>query len=492
MVNPSWGSFQKPNQPEQELSPEFSEKKQEFAQELPRELEDSQKPEAEKPQWGNFENTETYQGPPDPTVEESTLGYFVRNIAANASRLGEQVLGRYGNIEKMGKDILSNLPEAGGVLGWGLSKLMGQERWDRMVKGQPGREQIAPTSEQLKKVSHQLTGEYTKPKTKGEGKFQGFIEDIGSTLGSATGRASTPRNIAINNLGIPIAANGVKEIVEDLGFGKDKGTVAKLGTWTALSLLGNVNAPQYASELMNRGRNGIPVGVNIDVVRLQNRLQQVSRDPHLLHADPRSALARQELAAIQNDLANGQTNVRSLMTTYDGINAAKRNRGLFELNSSDRNFAKRAIDRVRDTVRDEIMDAAANYPQALDSWRNGIQAWAVIHQSKALTNWVDQLAKGPYSKILSGPAAALFGVSAYGGFKAPIVAGPASVAIPTAYKSAQTAYRVWNDPNLQRYYWRAISAAQAENIPAFINNYNKLNKSLEKSDSVKKNTKSKK
>ncbi len=495
MVTPSWETFKKVNENNQITEPSdemvsFEKPIKEFQEELPGAAEDSIEPEGEKPQWGNFQTTSTYQGEVDPTEEESTFGYFARNISANASRLGEQILGARGNVEKMGKDILTNYPQAGGLLGYALSELMGPERWERMVKGKPGQEQILPTSEQLKEFSQKHTKGYTKPKTAGEEKFQGYTEDIGSTIRG--GRAGTLRNVAVNNLGIPLASNLVKNTVKDLGFGEDKATIAKLGTWTALSLLGNVNAPKYASDLMNNGRNGIPQNVNIDVPRLERRLQNVANDPHLLHADPRTSLARQELNNIQRDLANGQISTRSLMTTYDGVNAAKRDAGLFNLNASDQRFARRAIDRVRDAVREEIVESGAAFPQAINNWRSGIQAWAVIHQSNAMTNWISSIAKGPYAKVITGPALGLFGASSYGTMKAPLLAGASSLAVPAAYKSYQTAYRVWNDPNLSRYYWQAISDAQAQNIPSFVNNYNKLNKGLEKSQPIEKKTKTKK
>jgi len=60
---------------------------------------------------------------------------LVRNISALTSRVEEPVLGRYGNIEKFSKDVLSNLPQTGGVIGWALSELIGQDRWERMVRG---------------------------------------------------------------------------------------------------------------------------------------------------------------------------------------------------------------------------------------------------------------------------------------------------------------------------------------------------------------------
>jgi hypothetical protein len=440
--------------------------------------------EPEKKSLGDLKTPETYQGQPDPEQEESTFGSLIRNISANASRLGEQYFGRQGNMEKMGKDILTNYPLSGGILGYALSELMGPERWERMVKGKG---QNLPTSEQLKETSQNITSGYTKPKTPGEEKFQEYTESVGSTIGG--GRPSTARNVLVNNMGIPLASEAVKQTVEGLGFGKDKATYTKLGAWTALSLLANVNAPKYASSLMNQGRNGIPDTLQFNVPRFQQRLQNVANDSHLLHADPRSALARQVLGGIQTDLQNGQLSVRSLMTSYDGVNAAKRNRGLFELSRDDRGFATTAIDRVRLAVGNEIRESSSQYPQAMQNWNSGLQAWAVVHQSKAMTKWIDSLVTGPYKKLAGSIALALFGVTSVGAYAAPAIAGPLALAVPAAYKVGQVAYRAWNDPRLARYYWDAISHAQQENIPAFINSYNKLNKGLEKSTTSKKDKK---
>ncbi len=297
-------------------------------------------------------------------------------------------------------------------------------------------------------------------------------------------------NLAVNKLLIPAAANVTKNIVEDLGFGKDNANLAKMAVWLPLSLASNINAGRYASNLMNEGRNGFNNNQTANIPLYQNDLNRVSRN--MLHGDPRSALAQQQLNGITNDINNGQTSMRDLMTRYDAINAAKRDRGLFALNPGDRRAAIRNINQVRDVVRDQIRNIGASNPQALQQWENGVQAWATIHRSNALTNWVENLAKGPYSKILSGPAAALFGIGSYGASKVPLVTGSASASLPLAYKTGQTIYRMWNDPRLAGYYWNSINAAMEENTPTFINNYLKLNKELEKSESTQPKSKSKK
>jgi hypothetical protein len=476
VTEPQWGSFQSPDQ-KQSLESEYS-------QEVSGELKDEKS--SEKPQWGNFLSTTTYQGNPDPEQEEGSFGYILRNLTSNASRIGEQWAGRFGNIEKFGKDVLSNFPTAGGVIGKAIHELIGPEKWESLIKGNSGRT-ILPTSEDFKDLSYQATNDYTKPKTQGEGKFQEFTQDVGAVL---SGNARAPVNLrnpiaqkAINSLLIPAAANVSKNIVKDLGFGDTASDKVKMAVWLPLSLAFNVSAPAYASNLMNQGRQGLPNNLTANVPRFSQRLDAIERSPLMLSTDPRTALARQTLNGIRNDVANGQTNAQSLMTMYDAVNAAKRNRGMFELSRGDQAFARRAINSVRDAVRDEIMDVGVNHPEAIQNWQNGIRAWSTIHQSNAISNWIQSSAKGPYAKILSGPAAALFGVGTYGAANS--LPGFASIgasgAIPATYKTGQALYRMWNDPNLANYYWRAISAAQEENLPSFAKNYNELNKKLEKS-----------
>jgi hypothetical protein len=466
MVNPSWETFQSPN------------KNQKIPiSNIPK---DEEKPEDQKPSWGNFQDPMSFQGEIDPTEEESTFGYLARNTIALGSRVGEQILGRIGNVEKFSKDIMTNYPAVtGGIVGWALSKLLGKEKYDRMVKGPPGQEQMFPTSEHIKEASQKLSGGYTAPKTKGEKRFQEKVEDIASTITGKTIAAPSARNIALNNILTPVAANVSKDIVQDLGFGDDKANLAKLAVWLPLSLAFNVNSPKYASELTNRGRQGFDQKLQVNVPRYESELNKVSKN--MLQGDPRSALAQQQIAGIRNDMSSGQTAIGNILNRYDAINAAKRDRGLFALNVQDKKAAIRNINEVLGVVRKEIQHLGKNSPKALMDWEDGIQAWATIHKSKAISNVVESWANGPYAKMLAGPALGLFGVGSAAAYSAPAYTGPISIGAAGLYKTGQTIARMWNDPNLNRYYWNSISAAQKENLPAFLSNYVKLNDKLEKS-----------
>ncbi len=474
MVAPQWGTFQTPKDvnpptPNDYGEPEVTEYKP-------------------APQWGNFLNPNTYQGKVE-KEQEGWIDYLARNLTANTSRSLEQIGGFYGNIESLGRGLLTKYPATGGLIGWGISQLVGPEKWKEYV----GDKQILPTSEDFKKTSEEITKGYTKPKTAGEAAFQEFTEDATAALRGFAGRGLSRGKMAFNTLVTPAAANVTKQTLKGLGFSDDQANMAKLATWLPLTLAGNINASNYASDLMRQGRQGIPASVQADVPRLMRRLEQVERN--LLTSDPRSELARQQIARIRDDLAAGRTNSQAVLDMYDGVNAAKRSRGLFDLSKTDRNFARRSIDQVRDVVRDEIRDIAAPYPEAYNSWRNGVQAWATIHQSQAMTNWIESMAKGPYAKILTGPAAGLFGLSGYGASKMPgFISTGVGYAIPSVYKGGQIVYRMWNNAQLRNYYWNAVEAASQENFPAFIKNYEKLNREMESIDKIaaKKNNKDKK
>lgn len=435
--------------------------------------------ENKKQDWGDLLSPETYQGEYDPTQDEDTLGYIARNLTANASRVLETVGGRLGDMEKFSKDVLVNFPKASGIIPWAISELVGPENWERIVRGDDPDETRFPTSENLKKLSSAVSGGYTDPKTKGEKRFQNVVQDIASTI---TGRTPTLRNIAINNLGVPLASNSVKEMVSGLGFGEDKANISKVLTWLGLSLFGNINGEQYASRLMNEARQ-IPPDINFNTNNVLNRLDQVSRSPRLLFSDPRSQLARDQLQSVRRDIANGQTSFRSLLTMYDGNNAAKRSAGLFGMNPEDQRFARSAIDQVQHVLRDEVFSFRDRFPNQIQSWDNGRRAWAVIHESNYIKNRVEQLLKGPYNKSIPTSASILFGLGNIA--KNPQAGLPLAAAAQGVHKGIQLGYRVIQDPNLARYYFQSIADLSRDNIPAFIKNYNKLNEKLKKEEKSK-------
>src|SRR5690606_21034412 len=211
---------------------------------------------------------------------------------------------------------------------------------------------------------------------------------------------------------IPAAANATKQTLKSMGVDEDTANMGKMAIWLPFTLSNEINANKYAADLMNKGREMFPKNLMANTRRLQSKLDSLERS--LSHADPRTSLARQAISGLKKDIENGQTSIQSLLTQYDGINAAKRSRGMFELGKSDQQYATKSINKVLNVLREEITDTGSNNPEALKNWQNGLNAWASIHQSNKIQNWVKNLANGPYGKFLTGPAAALFGGAALG------------------------------------------------------------------------------
>src|SRR5258708_27208324 len=128
-------------------------------QKNPQEIQTQQtiKSQPEKKSLGTLQTPSTYQGEPDPTTDEGMFEYLVRNTTANASRMAEQIGGRYGNIEKFAKDVLTSVPQTGGLIGWAPFQLMGQEPWETFLKGTLGHQQTFPISTKIKQISLKAT-----------------------------------------------------------------------------------------------------------------------------------------------------------------------------------------------------------------------------------------------------------------------------------------------------------------------------------------------
>jgi hypothetical protein len=466
MVEPSWESFQNLNSEENTLENKgipFKEKEQ--------------SEEEKQLDWSSFLNNDTYRYKEEPGQLENFV-QDLSGLAATAFSYANPVT-RAGDVLAFAENTLAKIPDSDTGLGEAIRDFIGKERWEDFVYGTSNATtSLPPSSHKLKEGIDVVTGGYTKPRGKWTSIAQNTAADIAALRGRGGGTTTSRR--LINNVGIPVAANAAKETVEGLGFNEEKGDWAKLATWVSLNLATNINGSGFAAELMNEGRQGFNNNVRANVPRMQNTLNNIQNN--FSAGDPRSALAAQTIDNIRIDIQNGQIGINDLMRRYDAINAAKRDRGLFQLNRADRRAAVRNINQVRDAVREEI-HAIGNpvNPNAIRSWQNGVNAFSAIHRSEAIGNFTKNLFNSPNAKLAATPLAALFG---YGGAKLAglpaAITGGAAVVAPAAYKTMQIAQRVYSDPNLARYYWQAMSAAAAENSEVFLKNYNKLNSNYEK------------
>ena len=483
--------------------------------------------------WDDYPTMDLYGNEINENENENIFKYLTRNAISGAAKVAAGIGGKFGDMQEFAEELLIGAPysggimsksfeqllgkdrwrdyvlgdnlkdkfkdqideksSSGGILNTPLQELVGKDRWRNIVKGGPLAPKL-PTSSDISSLIDAATGGYTEPRTLREQRFQEIASDVGSVgrkgtrlrgVPNARVRAGTRiRKSLVNNLGIPVAANSAKNVVEDLDLDKSYRTWSKMAAWTAMSLMNNVNAKGYAADLMNEGRNGFPNTVRTNGYRYSANIRRFNR--HLAKGDPRTVIVEGLIDGISHDIGNGKLTMRDLMTRYDSINAVKRSKGFFQLNKGGKEYAISQIDRLLGIVKEEINTLGRSNPSALNSWNNGLQAFSSIHRSNVIKNFVEATAKGPYAKILSAPVASMFGLTGAAAYKLSPYAGPgvtgiaSATLVPAVYQTGKVAYRVFKSPVLARYYWDAMSAATKNNTSAFVKNYQKLNKEYEK------------
>lgn len=372
----------------------------------------------------------------------------------------------------LGKKI--GLPELKEPEFGGMSQAV-KDKWDPVLNALD----IFPTYEQIKKYGEEKSAGYLSPKDESEKAFDETIRDVVNINFPMT-RGANP----LIKTGIAIGANLAKQGSLLLGMDEDKADLLKMGTWTIGSLAGNMNARQFGIDQTRIGRQGI--GNNaFNPHALEQDLDILQRG--LLRGDPRSDPALKAIRDIRHQMRQGQTNVQDLIERYDALNAMKREKGMFEFGRVDRRVAERRLTRVQHAIRDQIEQHSAD-PHAFQQWRNGLEALAVVSQTENMTRWVDNLlSKGKYKDLANKAVYGLFtgGAGAAGtatalGFGSKLLIGaPLAAGLAGAYKGIQVLQRVVQSPVLANYYRNAMQAIVRQDAPAFISNYNKLNKSYE-------------
>ena len=469
--NFDWSQFQRmaPQQPENVQAPARDEPS--LSQQLP--------PEGTF-QWGNFKTPSTYQATNE--NDERLDQFLFRNFAANLGKVTTTVAGMPGNLESAGRKTF-------GAVGNAIKSLIGEKAWQKT--GQAGapifeqaeKTQLLPTSQELFEKANKEAGGMLSPRSRAEAVTQNITEDVTASLMPFGKFGSTPMRQFVNHVATPIAANIAQESVKQLRFGDKAADITKAGIWTGLTLATNINAKAHASELMNRGREGIPDNVYANVHDLQTDLRNLARNNNFVVADPRSQLARKAINDIESQLANGQGSIRSLMSTYDGINALRRSKDMFDMTRADQAFARSRIADVQKVLRKHITDMRSVYPEAIESWENGLSAWGTIHTSDFIVNKIEELIRSPVGKQVSKAALPAFGIGSGAGIASnPAIAGAGAVGLGTLYKGGQVGYRIATNPVLSRYYWNAAAAAAKGNTGMLAKSLDKLGKALEKED----------
>jgi len=396
-----------------------------------------------------------------PFENEDDLEREIERVRAQqTSRMVERGLGLPGDILSLGQSLTG--------LGQKEIPLTPEERQKQGIPEgttayRKENRKFLPTSEDLRKLSEEVSGGYTKPQTQ-------FEEQIGDYMGDVASRIIGPANFFTTAI-VPAIGYGVKNYSKSLGLDDSQSGLAKMGIEVVLDLASLGNARQAASFLYDRARN-LGRGLSLNAQPILNSLHAL-RDTWRLSG--RTRTATNIAAPIERDLRNAITNNRlsadSIMDFRHRINDARRDLGHFTVGGGTRDVGSRGLNEL-DRILNEAVDHIGQVnPQFLQEYRSANQAWAAYNQSNVISNFIS---KNYLSPLLASATKALFNTVSLSS----IPINPFAAAAYPTYKALQVIWRVSRSPVLARHYAGVLSAASKNQVGAMRKNLEKLDDAL--------------
>lgn len=339
----------------------------------------------------------------------------------------------------------------------------------------------APGSQKLREVSENITGGYTKPKNEMEEKVGEAMQDIAMFAMPGAKHYSVARNI-----GIPIAANLLKEGVKYAGGDEKQQAIGKIGSMVIMDILNHRkslgSSKEYASSLFTKADEAIPKGLSINASNLEKSLDKVEKSLKMGGSRPDTGDSLQKIMEIKDQIKNGKIDLKELVAYRPSINKWIDKYKGFEI-GSDPKIRKQIIHNLNQ-VKGEVINAAEEYgakynPEYLKLSQSANEAYAAYAASNKMSNFIQKHAG---NKVQSMGAKSLLGL---GGLGAGILGSAASMgatagvgALGTgAYKLFKTILRS-KSPTLRNHYFDILKGASAGNAPMVLKNVKALDKEL--------------
>lgn len=397
--------------------------------------------------------------------ESTTFDNFKRHAARVGSRVGETVVGFPGDFVKFVQFMADKLPHVPTGKPNALQEL-----------GRKGLEKL-PTSEDVKQLSEQFTGGYTKAQTPSE--------ELGDEIASLTTAlmipARDPRKFTnlLKTIGMATAAKGVGKGAEALGAGPKTVAAAEVGTLFLTGLMGKKLANQYISEKYQQAKSSIPSGDIIPTSRLLQGLESVEKELSKGVTTPTKSEVMGPLRELKNKAAGGGMLAEDAVQAYHDINERLTAKKLFEdLSKSERHLLRKRYDMVRDELRSSLKDYGEKNPKFWKEWSEANQGYATLQKSKKVSDYINRNLPRIKSHLAGTVALELF----TGHPQMAVATAGGAAAAYGATKTGELLYRISKSPTLRKHYADVIKSASAENSAATIKALQQLEKELEKKE----------
>lgn len=416
--------------------------------------------------------------------KESILEFGLRNVAQGHARIAESILGTPGNLKKAYTGLKEAIVERSPQFIQDVYGQMQDYEKQNAPKSGSALDYLVnpPTSGEIKEnitkpLSKAITGNenYLEPQNQIEKSIGETQQDIASMFLPGGNKTNL-----FTKIGVPIAANMAKEGLKFFGVSDDKAEKAKIGLMFAGAFASEKNATAFANNRIQQGKSLVPDNATTDAMYLIEKVNPLVNKLKKGIQVPSKSKTFKGLDDLLNQVdQNGRINIQSLMQARDNINEWISEAKGFDVAPVVRDASVRNLNQLKSSIIDTIDNALQNrFPQAAELYSSGYQAASAVHQSQAVSNFIE---KNFGRKVSSVAVKTLFPSLAAGGAVAPKAALTGAVAIPI-YDAGKVLYQISKSPTLSKYYEGVLRASIEGNSQSMIRNMTKLDEEFKKEE----------
>lgn len=402
----------------------------------------------------------------------------IRHGTRSGSRALEAILGSPGTAQQASqqatKSALSN------IIGMG-EKITGNQFPTGRKYAEKAAEFIspkgAPSEEELKNLSQNITGGFTKPQDAGEEFADEIVSDFTSSIMGGPGKTVAAKGL--KTLGQIVLANAAKYGAKEAGSGVLGQNVAKFGTLLTTSMFDPKGAKKYVDSLYKQRDSAIPKGTIIPTSSIINSIESVEQQLTKGIGTPAKSALKTPLADLKQKVAGGHAEVEELLEIKKNLNEHRA--GLIAQNrlsgGKDSAIKKELnlFNELSNGVEKSLEEYGRHNPEFYKLHKMANEAHSGIQESKFISNFVQKLASPKSTKLRGALEFTDEGLAA-----ASLLFSPtAAITGYAALKGTALAHRFMTNPTLRKFYLGALEGAAKQHGSTVVRNMNKLGDAMD-------------
>lgn len=430
--------------------------------------------------------------------KEDWEGWLKRLSSQGASSVLERLGGLQGDIREGLGGMAINAYEN---FGWGLSEKQMKdfvEKWETnpekqreapqwlkdVFLGQPAfKQQLPPTSHELRKNIAKATEGYTEPKNWLEEKFRNFIGDI-TDLSFPGNKMSLGRKVFVAG-----ASEGLGDVAQAISGKEEDKYKVKTGVLLPLTLINPGGAERHISGMYQDVRNSVPANAQTNGLNYVNAVNQFENN---LMQSGMSTPIKDAILTPLNQMKNkiisnnGQISVHGLLNSKKELNDLRKKYYAETGHFADRAEARKLFNEGM-TFIDDAIEKSLNQVDpsgALSTkFNDANQSWSTLHNAKRVTKVIEK----NMPKSMRGT---ILGVFLEQGFQHPgamMKLGGLGIAGLGIMSGARVLHQIMNSPTLKKYYTESLKAAAQGNAKLTTTMLSKLHEEWEKEETKNRN-----